>query len=146
MAISISPIYNFDQIPLETATRVLYDNIVPKCEENNVKLSYYGNHTGIGISVPIGVYNEDKQAHRLFNVGKVQEAFKCLDEVISSVSTESISSYNLKQLIKKQLNKDINNGDCIAAMLMKGYIADFRSASDERQLNASCQFNSLHSV
>lgn len=137
MTISIGTIQSFDQFSLETATRIVYDEIIPRCEAKGIKLSSYGNHASRESLASVERYDTDKQNHKLFNVQRVQRAFKCLDEVIGKATVESISSYGLKHVVERHQDEYITNGDCIIAMIAKGYLADFGSES----LHVNCRFN-----
>lgn len=137
MTISIGAIQSFDRFSLETATRIVYGEIIPRCEAKGIKLSYYGNHASIESIDSVERYDADKQNHRLFNIQRIQRAFKCLDEVIGKATVESIGSYGLKHVVERHQGEYITNGDCIIAMIAKGYIADFGSEG----LHVNCQFN-----
>lgn len=137
MTISINKVLNFDRLPVEAASRILYEEIIPACEAKGIKLSSYGNHSSRESLASVERYNRDKEEHRLFNVERVQRAFKCLDEVISNATVQSVGSYGFKHVVERHQNEYITNGDCIAAMLVKGYMADFGSENP----HVNCQFN-----
>lgn len=137
MTIALNTIQSFDQFSLETATRIVYDEIIPRCEAKGIKLSSYGNHASVESMVSVEQYNTEKQNHRLFNVARIQRAFKCLDEVMAKATVESVGSYSLKHVVERHQGESITNGDCIIAMIAKGYIADFGS----QHLRVNCQFN-----
>ena len=98
MTISMGIIQNFDQFSLETATHIVYNEIVPRCEAKGIKLSYYGNHASVESIDSVERYDADKENHKLFNVERIQKAFKCLDEIIAKATVESVGSYGLKHL------------------------------------------------
>lgn len=125
MTVSIGLIQNFDQFSLETATHIIYKEIIPRCEANSIKLSCYGNHASKETICSVEKYDEEKKENRLFNIERIQKAFKCLDEVISKAALPSVGSYYFKHVVEKHQKDYITNGDCIVAMLLKGYKADF---------------------
>lgn len=136
MSISINTVLDFDILPVEMASRILYDHLVPTCEKQGVKLSFHGNyasHEGIHL---VEIYEKNKREEKLFNVERIQRAFSCLGH-ITTRTYEAVGSYVLKHIIESYQNEYITNGDCIAAMLLKGYIAHFGSESP--QLN--CRFS-----
>lgn len=137
MTISINTVINFDRLPVKAASRILYEEIIPACEEKGIKLSSYGNHSSRDSLASVETYYRDKHNHRLFDVERVQRAFKCLDEVTSNATVESVGSYGFKHVVERHQGEYITNGDCIAAMLVKGYIADFGSKYPE----VNCHFN-----
>ncbi|MGL4348708.1 MAG: hypothetical protein ACRCSV_04555 [Chlamydiales bacterium] len=98
-------------------------------------MSSYGNLASRETLIPVERYDTDKQEHRLFNVGRIQRAFTCLHH-FSNETLEAVGSYVLKLILEKHQDEYISNGDCIAAMLMKGYIAD--SGSQSQSMN--CRF------
>lgn len=136
MTISIGLIQNFDQFSLETATRIIYDEIIPKCEAEGIKLSYYGNNAAKGSLCSVEQYDKEKKEHRLFDIKRIQKAFKCLDEVIAKTTVESVRSYGFKHVVERHQGEYITNGDCIIAMLLKNYKADFGSPSPQ----VNCEF------
>lgn len=136
MTVSIGLIQNFDQFSLETATRIVYDEIIPACERNGIKLSSYGNHASRETLSSVEIYDKEKKEHRLFDIARIQSAFRCLDEVISNATVQSVGSYGLKHVVERHQDKYITNGDCIVAMLVKGYKADFGSTLP----HVNCQF------
>lgn len=121
----------------EAASRILYEEIIPACEAKGIKLSYYGNHASRETISSVEEYDRNKQDHRLFNVERIQRAFKCLDDVISKATVQSVGSYGFKHVVERHQGEYITNGDCIVAMLVKGYIADFGSEFP----HVNCQFN-----
>lgn len=140
MTISIGAIQSFDQFLLETATRIVYDEIIPRCEAKGIKLSNYGNHASVKSIDSVERYDTDKQNHTLFNIERIQRAFKYLDEVIAKATVESVGSYGLKHVVERHQGEYITNEDCIIAMIAKGYIAHFGSEG----LHMNCQFNITH--
>lgn len=136
MAMLIRPIPNFDQLPVEKAYNILYDEIAPICKENGIKLSIYCSQSLSSVKK----YSKEKQRNRLCNVEKVQKIFKLLDEGVVNWVGQSIGLYGLRNILQRDKGEFITNGECIAAMLLKGYIADF--ALDRGKLDVNCQFYS----
>lgn len=75
---------NFDKLPEEAASRILYEELVPACETKGVKLSREGNHAAAG-GVRVEEYNEAKAMRRLF-------------KVTQNVSQYRTGSYRLKHV------------------------------------------------
>lgn len=135
MAMLINPIVNFDQLSVEQAYRTLQKEIAPLCKQKGIKLSiYYGT---ISLS-SVKKYNKQKKIDRLCNVEKVQKIFGLLDEAIVNDINQSINLYRVRNIIKKDKGESITNAECIAAMLAKGYIADF--TVDGGKLGVNCEF------
>lgn len=135
MAMLIHPILNFDQLSVDQAYRILDKEIVPICKKKGVKLSVYCRTLSLS---SVKKYNSEKQKSKLCNVEKVQKVFKLLDKEVVSCIHQSISLFTLKNIIKRDKGESITNGECIAAMLVKGYIADF--ALDQGKLGINCKF------
>lgn len=135
MTMLMRPILNFDQLSVDQAYRVLHNEIVPICKKNGVKLSVYCATHSLG---SIKKYNTEKQKSKLCNVEKVQKVFRLLDEEVVSSIHQSISLFSLRNIIKRDKGESITNGECIAAMLVKGYIADF--VLDRGKFGVNCQF------
>lgn len=136
MTVAIGLIQNFDKFSHQTATRIVYDEIIPICEKKGIKLSSYGNHASTETLSSVEVYDREKKGGRLFNIERIQKAFRCLDDVISTIAIQSVGSYHFKHVVERHQKEYITNGDCIIAMLVKGYPADFGSSS----LHVNCQF------
>ncbi len=109
------------------------------CEANGIHLSHYGNHTSKELLVPLEVY---KKEHKLFDVARIQRAFKYLDAIILDVSTIAEGSISLKYILEKYQGEPITTGDCIAVMLLNGYAANFvpKIPSYPKQLRVNCKF------
>lgn len=119
MTVSIHTVLNLDLLSLEDASRILYEQLIPTCEANGIKLSSYGNHASLDTLYCMEIYNQKKQDRTLFNIERIQRSVACLRN-ISNETFEAIKSCVLKLIIKSHQNEDITNGDCIAAMLLKG--------------------------
>lgn len=132
MVAVIRPIVNFDQLTIDKAYHILHDEIVPICKENRVKLA-------ICYSMEfLTLVKKYKKKDNLCSVEKVQKVFSFLDQEIANYINQSIGLYSLKQIIKEKKGERVTNGECIAAMLLKGYIADF--AVDRGKLKINCEF------
>ncbi len=142
MTVSVKPVASFDQLSLEQAANVLYNNVIPACEAKGVKLSSYGNHAAQGSINSVEKYNERKAAHTLFNVARVQTAFGALDEMIQGRSQYKSGSYGLKHRVEEHQKDYITNGDLIAAMLVKGFQARF--AKQGESLDVNCEFKAIY--
>lgn len=135
MAMLINPIVNFDELSVEHAYSMLQKEIVPLCKQQGVKLSIYYGTTSQSSAKK---YNKPKKIDRLCSVEKVQKIFRLLDEAIAHEIKQSINLYQLRNIIKKGKGESITNAECIAAMLAKGYIADF--TVDRGKLGINCEF------
>lgn len=135
MAMLINPIVNFDQLSVEQAYRTLQEEIVPLCKQKGIKLSIYYGTISLG---SVKHYNKQKKIDRLCSVEKVQKIFGLLDEAIVNSINQSINLYRVRNIIKKDKGENVTNAECIAAMLAKGYIADF--IVDRGKLGINCEF------
>lgn len=135
MAMLVNPILNFDQLSVEQAYRTLQKEIVPLCKQKGIKLSiYYGTISLASVKK----YKKQKTIDRLCNVEKVQKIFGLLDQAIVNDINQSINLYRVRNIIKKDEGESVTNAECIAAMLAKGFIADFRL--DGGKLGINCEF------
>lgn len=135
MTILVNPILDFDQLSVQQAYHTLEKEIVPLCKQKGVKLSiYYGTMSLSSVKK----YKKQKTIDRLCNVEKVQKIFGLLDQVIVNDINQSINLYRVRNIIKKEEGESVTNAECIAAMLAKGYIADFRL--DKGKLGINCEF------
>lgn len=136
MTISINTVLDFDVLPIEMASRILYDHLVPTCEKQGVKLSFDGNYAAPERKHLLEVYEKNKKKEKLFDIERIQRAYSCLGD-ISTRTYEAVESCVLKRIIETYQGEYISNGDCIAAMLLKGYIAHFETESPQ----LSCRFS-----
>lgn len=127
ICVSIDSVQNFHKLSIDDAEKVLYETVIPKCEEKGVKLSDYGNHAGSGSLCNIAEYSERKENKDLFSIKRVQQAFKELDSIITSAPDHDylLNSYGLKHTIERVQSSYITNGDTIVALLLKGHSAVF---------------------
>lgn len=134
MAVITRPILNFDQLTIDKAYHILQDEIVPICKEHRVKLAIYHSTEFFTL------VKKYKKKDNLCSVEKVQKIFSFLDldHEVTNHFKQSIGLYSLKQIIKEKKSESVTNGECIAAMLLKGYIADF--AVDRSKLKVNCAF------
>lgn len=132
MGVFISPIPNFDQLPRDKAYHILLDEIAPICKENRVKLAIYYSTEFLTL------VKKYKKRDNLCSVEKVQKIFTFLDHEIANYFNQSIGLYSLKHIIKEKKGESVTDRECIAAMLLKGYIADF--AVDRSKLKVNCEF------
>lgn len=121
------------------ASRILYDHLIPTCEKQGIKLSFQGNISSESIHL-VEIYEKNKSEENLFNVARIQRAFSCLAH-ITPRTYEAVGSYVLKHIIESYQNEYITNGDCIAAMLLKGYVAHFGSESPKLNCRFSLKSN-----
>ncbi len=142
--VSFQQIDDFDQLPLEEAEAVLYDNLIPACEAKGVMLSAYGNHASRGSLSKVEIYNQEKAEHKLFDVERVQSAFAILNQIVQPCSQYKTGSYGLKHTVEKVLpGGSLRNGDLIAAMLIKGYKARFGMRNESMAVNAMFQVKEI---
>lgn len=140
--ISFDTVDDFHQLPLDEATNILYDGLIPACETKGVMLSSYGNHAGQGSLSNIEKYNQEKAEHKLFDVERIQKAFSSLHLIVQGTTQYKSGSYGLKHAVENHFSqkdyKYISNGDLIVAMLLKGYDARFGKRTEAMDVN--CQF------
>lgn len=132
MVVLTHPILYFDKLPIEQAYHVLNKEIVPICKKHGLKLSIYSTRQALN-----RVKNH-KHSDKLCSIEKTQKLFSILEQGISDCIHQSIGLYSLRQIIKEKKGESVTNGECIAAMLTKGYIADF--AVERGKSNINCQF------
>jgi hypothetical protein len=130
----------YPNIPLDT---VIYDHLIPHCEEKNIHLSSYGNCTGQGTLVPLENYNEEKQNKKLFNIMQIVKIQNSLHQVVQEGNQYKIGSYGLKHAVEKCDIGYISNGDCIVAMILNGYSARFKKKG-ENQIDVNCEFKAKY--
>ena len=125
----------FDQIVVQEAEEILYEVLIPQCEENGIMLSQYGNHAGKNSLKTIEEYNAEKEAHKLFNVETIQRIFTSLDSIVEEDGAE-IGSYALKHRVEEHpaYGEHTWNGELIAAMILRGHTAAFEDS-------VNCTFN-----
>jgi len=132
--ISLKPIPNlFHTFSLEGAENIIYNQLVPACEAKGVMLSRYGNHASAKGVRNIEQYERLKEEHDLFNIEKVQAAFASINFVLRRTAQYEVSSYYLGDVMG-----ELDHGDLIAAMLLKGYSARF--AKKGEPLDVNCMF------
>lgn len=140
--VSFREVDNFHQLPLEEATNILYNELLPICEAKGVMLSSYGNHAGQGSLSNVEKYNEEKASHQLFNVKRIQQAFASIHLIVQNTSQYKAGSYGLKHVVENHPSQTeyryISNGDLIVAMLLKGYEARFGKRTEAMSVN--CEF------
>lgn len=138
MTIEFRRVDGFATMPAEEASAIIYDELLPVCEEKNVKLSEYGNHNAPGSVVPVREYESGKAAKKLFNIERIRRVIVELNRFIKEKSTYSDSSYSLKHKIEDKQGEYLTNGDLIVAMLVSGYAARF--AKKDEPLDVNCFF------
>lgn len=140
--ITFRKIYNFHKFSNETAKNIIYDELIPLCESLGIKLSFYGNHESNDSYENIDEYEKYKKTQTLFNITKIQEAFKYINEIIKFHSDYHLSPLSLQYVIKEFKSNDkcnfISPGDLIVAMLLNGYSAKFS------QTSIYCYFNAFY--
>jgi hypothetical protein len=144
VTVSFPSVLDFDQLSLDDATRVVYDQVIPACEAQGIKLSKYGNHAAPSSSVPIAEYDQQKAARQLFDVARIQRVFAQLDGIVQEASKYKIGSYTLKHRVEKYQHNKVTNGDTIVAMLVKGYAARFGKKNVGMTVN--CVFKATSSI
>jgi len=138
MSITFGAVENFHALPLAEATAIIYDQLIPICEKQKVKLSEYGNHNAWGSLVSVQKYEEKKAQKKLFDVPRIQSAFASIHEMIAVTSQYKTGSYGLKHVVERLQGEYITNGDLIVAMLMRGHTARFGKRG--QGLNVNCEF------
>lgn len=136
---------NFNQLPLDEATNIIYDQLIPACEAQGVMLSAYGNHRARGALCNVEDYNQKKDARTLFDIARIQRAFASIPIIVQNVSQFKTGSYGLKHRVEEHPSQKGNgqigyiaNGDTIVAMLLHGYEARFGKKTEEMAVN--CDF------
>ncbi len=134
----IEAVPDFDKLRLEEATSIVYEKVVPACEENKVLLSFYGNHNSVGSISDIEEYNEMKADKKLFKseaIQRIQKMFPFIAQHCQERSSynEDNNSYGLKHILEKHIGY-CTNGELIVAMLLHGYSARF--GTDKMEVNA----------
>lgn len=136
--VSFQAVENFDQMELDVAEGVLYNDLIPACEKKGVFLSSYGNHAGRGNLFNVEKYNQEKEEHKLFDVKRIQKAFTQMNEMAQPCSQYNTGSYGFKHSVERHQKSYIANGDLIAAMLLRGYSARFGKRNEDMEVN--CEF------
>lgn len=138
--VSFREVPDFAQLSLEEATRIVYDELIPACENKEVMLSGYGNHNATDSLCNLENYNTKKIRNSLFNVERIQKAFVSIPNIVQSHSQYRIGSYGLKHVVERDPshNEYIPNGELIAAMLLKGYKARFGKRNET--IGVNCEF------
>ncbi len=119
----------FDKLSPKTASTILYDYLTPFCEKKGVCLSSYGNHNAPRSVLSVEEYHKSKT--HLFNVKDVQRIFHYAETVFIP-SEHYHNSYDLKHRLevhpvytKGKDKRYVTNGDTIAALLLKGFRAQY---------------------
>ncbi|KAG4072778.1 hypothetical protein HA402_005255 [Bradysia odoriphaga] len=138
--ITFRSVSDFNQLSLEEAINIIYEELIPACEEKGVLLSQYGNHAGGGTIVTLEEYERKRECRNLFDLKRIQKAFVEIDEIIRPTSDYKISSYGFKHIVEKHgfEPKYISNGDVIVTMLLKGYAARFGKRNEP--IGVNCEF------
>lgn len=138
MTVTFPRVWNFGDLPLDEAKDLLYNALVPACESKQVFLSQYGNHNALGSLKSMAQYVAIKARKELFNVERVQNAFKFISAHFLPSTRYTQGSYGLKHTIERIQGNYLSNGDLIAAMLMNGFTARFAKRGDPMSVN--CEF------
>lgn len=136
--VQMSAVPNFDVLPPNQAEQVLYEQLVPACEAQGIKLSGYGNHATQQSLSSVAEYNKEKAEHKLFNVARIQKAFSQVHHMVVDRSQYKTDSYGFKHVVEKSQGEYITNGDAIAAMLLHGYEARFGKRG--QPVGVNCEF------
>ena len=140
MTVSFKYQHLFYAMPPHQADSIIYNEMVPRCEENGIYISQYGNHSGENSLLSVEDYYKMKSEHKLFNITKIQKIFEELPYTVKMGSQFRITSYDLSQHLtsKLQSSTEIADGDLIAAMLLQGYTARFGKKGQENTVY--CEF------
>jgi len=139
VTISFGPVPNFSLKTVQEADDILYNQLIPACEAKGVMLASFGNHAGIGnLLCSVERYQGEKAEHKLFNVEKIQQAFSFLPKIIQATDDYESGSCKLKYALKVCGQEDIDYGEVIAAMLLRGFEARFGRETQIMEVN--CQF------
>ena len=143
--VKIPPYPNFDQLPIDVATQVIYTQVVPSCEAKKVRLSSEGNHTSPLCKEGVEVYDQKKQKYSLFNVERIQSVFAILEDLFQPTIEFNLSSdsSDFRKSIEKKLEEFISNGEVIVAMLLKGHTARFGKETEGMLANAHFKVSCL---
>lgn len=117
MTVQFRTVPNFHQLPVEQAHRILYEELLPACEEQGIKLAPEGH-------VPGGNrYEETKNTQTTFDIARVQRAFTAVDFIYQPAEEYS---HICKPLFERHPQGGyVGGGEMIAAMILKGYTAKF---------------------
>lgn len=124
--ISMPPVVNFHELPLESAKEILYENVLASCEKQHVYLS------SMGTASDLEIYILQKTKEVLFSVEKVQALFA---QLVGLQKVENFEA-NVYQ-IKHALGSTIQNGDLFAALLLRGFKIQFTAGFPDCVCNAS---------
>jgi hypothetical protein len=141
MSVTFMPtgvVHDFDTLAPKVAENIVYNTLVPFCESNHVYLSKFGNHFSNEASPnhtsSMRTYYDEKTAHTLFNIERIQRAFRFIKENISATSTVyKTESYQLADGVALFQEEPLRQGDLIAAMLLNGITARFKD-------HVNCEF------
>ena len=114
----------FDQVSPTIASWWVYTELVPRCESQGIRLSYYGNTASERSIVPIERYTSEKAEGRLFDIDRIQQLFTAIGQDNGLFNPNSVSG--------------AFSGEIIAVMLLHGYRADFTKG---RWTTVGCSFN-----
>lgn len=139
--VTFKEVPNFDRLSAQKAQNIIYDELIPACESQRVKLSARGNHAAKEApwnGITVEEYDSNKTAHTLFDVARIQRAFAFLPTIVCGTPEYKTGSFRMRDAIARYQNESITYGDTIAAMLLRGYSVRFGGPTEPMTL--SCSF------
>lgn len=133
---------NCDHMTQDILQRIIYEELVPACEDTGVLLSYAGNHRGQDSLISEAIYRRDKMEKRLFDIASIQMILSQLDTIVTDHTEYEVDCYKLEQIVGDQVGKKVSTGDVIAAMLMKGFSASFGKINESMTMR--CEFQARY--
>lgn len=129
MTVQFRRIEGFDQLPAEHAQNIIYEQLLPACENAGILLYSYGNLAYEEAPEPSQKYRPLKENRELFNIARVQKAYQA---IVAFEANNSMPGFcTLKEKVKDQIEgisiEGITTGDLVVALLLRGHIANFHS-------------------
>ena len=137
MSVKINAIQGFDQLPINDATALIYDQLLPFCEKEKICLSEYGNDS-VNKNRSVEHYEVERKEHTLFNVEKIQKVYAVLPELVQANAKSSLRTADLAEKVEEKCGEKVSNGTVVAAMLLQGFTARFGT---KHQIKIVPEFN-----
>jgi len=129
---------SFGAMTQDQRIKHIYEVVVPFLEGKGVHLSEYGNCAGLGSLISTEKYEQDRDAHALFNIERVARVYSQILGLVESKATYKSGSYSLKHQIERGMSEYVANGDVILALLLHGFEARFGKSEEKAPVN--CEF------
>ncbi len=129
----------FDKYSQREVEIAVYGLLIPRCEENKVSLSNYGNHAGVNSVYSIEDYQKRKKDKTLFDLRKIQQVFSILKPRLQKSDVYEVKCEKLRKEIRELSNEgDFLDGYLIAAALFNGHRVRFKKKYEPMQV--TCEF------